>query len=102
MSEEMFLLVKKRVGIAESVKVYDEDIENYLEDCKQDMLDSGVPAEIMEKQDSRVATAAALYVKAYLGNDRTDTEKYLKLYREKVFRLTLEPEEVQCGMEVSN
>lgn len=33
-----------------------------------------------------------LYVKAYIGNDRTDTEKYLDLYQKKVFRLTLEGE----------
>ena len=99
MKEEMFSTVKKRIGIAETVKVYDEDIKSYLEDCKQDMLDSGVLEKTVEKQDARVATAATLYVKAYLGNDRTDTEKYLKLYREKVFRLTLEQEEDRCGTE---
>ena len=37
-------------------------------------------------------TAATLYVKAYIGDDRTDTEKYLDLYRKKVFRLTMEAE----------
>ena len=31
-----------------------------------------------------------LYVKAYLGNDRSDTRMYLDLYRKKVFRMTLE------------
>lgn len=98
----MVQLIKKRLGIADSVDVYDQDIMSYLEDCMQDMLDSGVPKKTVEGQDDRVVTAATLYVKAYLGNDRTDTEKYLKLYREKIFRLTLDPEEDEkCGTEVS-
>ena len=40
--------------------------------------------------DPRVLTAVTLYVKAYLGNDRSDTRMYLDLYRKKVFRMTLE------------
>lgn len=99
----MFYLIKKRLGIAENVTVYDDDIRSYLADCEQDMLDSGVPKKTVEYQDDRVVTAATLYVKANLGNDRTDTEKYMELYRQKVFRLTLEPEEDEtCGMEASH
>ena len=89
----MFYLIKKRLGIAENVTVYDDDIRSYLADCEQDMLDSGVPQKTVDYQDDRVVTAATLYVKANLGNDRADTEKYMELYRQKVFRLTLDPEE---------
>lgn len=96
----MFYLVKKRLGIADNVSVYDDDIKSYLADCKQDMLDSGVPKKTVDYQDDRVVTAATLYVKANLGNDRADTEKYMELYRQKVFRLTLDPEEDEtCGTE---
>ena len=96
----MFCLIKKRLGIADNVSVYDDDIKSYLEDCEQDMLDSGVPKKTIDYQDDRVVTAATLYVKANLGNDRTDTEKYMELYRQKVFRLTLDPEEDEiCGTE---
>lgn len=96
----MFYLVKKRLGIADNVSVYDDDIKSYLEDCEQDMLDSGVPKKTIDYQDDRVVTAATLYVKANLGNDRADTEKYMELYRRKVFRLTLDPEEDEtCGTE---
>ena len=57
------------------------------------MIASGVPQNIAKSADHQgVLTAVSLYVKAYLGNDRTDTEKYLDLYRKKVFRLTLEGE----------
>ena len=57
------------------------------------MRDSGVPQKTVEKEDERVITAVTLYVKAHLGNDRSDTEKYMKLYQRKVFRLTLDEEE---------
>ena len=80
----MLRLIKRRLGIAENVTVYDDDIKSYLADCEQDMLDSGVPKKDNESEDDRVVTAATLYVKANLGNDRSDTEKYMNLYRQKV------------------
>ena len=89
----MFYLIKKRLGIAENVTVYDDDIKSYLADCEQDMLDSGVPQKTVDYQDDRVVTAATQSLKANLGNDRADTEKYQALYRQKVFRLTLDPED---------
>ena len=88
----MFEAVKRRLGIAEAIKTYDEDIQMYLDDCKQDMIASGVPEAVVNAGKEAVLTAATLYVSAYLGNDRTDTDQYLNLYRQKVFRLTLEPE----------
>ncbi len=87
----MLELIKERCGIAASVKVYDKDIQMYIEDCRADMIASGVAKEIAESEgDAGTLLAITLYVKAYIGNDRTDTDKYLKLYREKVFRLSLE------------
>ena len=98
----MLNLIKKRIGIAEGVKAYDEDINSYLADCREDLIASGVPQKLAESKDDRVVTAATLYVKAYLGNDRTDTEEHMKLYRQKVFRLTIEPEEDEvCGTKAS-
>ena len=88
----MLEIVKNRCGIAGSVIVYDADIELYIKDCLADMAASGVPERLLVNTDDYegVVTAVSLYVKAYLGNDRTDTEKYLQLYRKKVFRLSLE------------
>lgn len=59
------------------------------------MIASGVPEQIVKRGGPEVVTAVTFYVKAYLGDDRTDTEKYLDLYRKKVFRLTLEDEHVE-------
>lgn len=95
----MFDMIKTRCGIAKTTKVYDDDIQMYINDCLLDLRDSGVPQKTVEKEDERVITAVTLYVKAHLGNDRSDTEKYMKLYQRKVFRLTLDEEETSCGME---
>ena len=91
----MLEIIKKRCGIAKEVTAYNEEIELYMEDCKLDMLASGVPESIIRKEREDVVTAVTLYVKAYIGNDRTDTDDYLKLYGKKVFRLSLEEEDVE-------
>lgn len=92
--EEKFSLIKKRCGIAGGGAAYDEDLRGYIQDSIDDMLSSGVPKTVLESEEERghegAITAIVLYAKAYLGNDRTDTEKYLDLYRKKVSRLTLE------------
>lgn len=99
----MFSLIKKRAGIASSVHVYDDDVRSYISDCEQDMLDSGVPKKTVDNQDDRVITAITLYVKARLEEDAEESEKYMKQYREKVFRLTLDEEEDEtCGTEASH
>lgn len=92
--------IKRSCGIAREIKVYDDEIEEYIEDALEDMKASGVPPNLLEDTggiNQQVLTAVKLYVKAYLGDDRSDTEKYLDLYRKKVFRLTLEGDEEECG-----
>lgn len=90
----MFQIIKERCGIPEEIDIYDPDIRLYMNDCLEDMKASGVPESLLDAEtpNPQVVTAATLYVKAYLGDDRSDTETYLKLYRQKVFRLTLEEE----------
>lgn len=95
----MFEAVKRRLGIVEAIVAYDADIQLYIGDCVQDMIASGVPETVVNAETEAVLTAVTLYVSAYLGNDRTDTEKYLDLYRKKVFRLTLEPDGGESDVE---
>ena len=85
----MLGLIKTRCGIAEQITVYEDDINAYIEDAKEDMIDSGVPASIVEAEGAAVATAVTLYVRANMADDRTDAERYMDLYRGRVFRLTL-------------
>lgn len=86
----MLDLIKKRCGIAETVTIYDDDICSYIADCKEDLSVSGVPASLIEEETDSIITAVTFYVKANLGNDRSDTTRYMDLYRKKVFRLALE------------
>lgn len=89
----MIELIKERCGIAAAITVYDDDIQSYIDDCKEDMTLAGVNEELINAEIPGVITAVTLYVKANLGNDRSDTEKYMELYHKKLFRLTMmEPE----------
>lgn len=88
----MLELIKERCGIAAAIKVYDDDIEIYIADAKEDLRLSGVESSLIEAKTAGVITAITFYVKANIGNDRSDTEKYMELYHKKVFRLTLEDE----------
>ena len=104
MAEYVTLLdcVRDRVGISEDIYDYDEDIRLYIRDALADMRDSGCLSSLIPQDedapvagmDERVLTAVSCYVMAYLGTDRSDTNRYLDLYRKKVFRLTLNEEDI--------
>lgn len=107
MAEYVTLLdcVRDRVGISEDICDYDEDIRLYIRDALADMRDSGCPSSLLPSTedaedapvavtDERVLTAVSCYVMAYLGTDRSDTNRYLDLYRKKVFRLALNEEDI--------
>ena len=87
---DLLKTIKKRCGISENVTVYDDEINSLSEAAKMDMKISGVPDGIMEKNGA--VTAISCYVRAYLGQDRENSELYIKLYRDAVFRLTLQEE----------
>lgn len=89
----MLDIVKIRCGFPPSIHEVDEDVQSYIDDAISDMLASGVSASLIASQTASVITAVSLYVKAYIGDDRTDTEKYLDMYRKKVFRLSLAGDE---------
>lgn len=85
--------IKLRCGIAKQVTVYDEEISGYIEDARADLIASGVPPDQVDAPDEQIVTAVTLYVKAHIGDDRSDTGVYMDMYRKKVFRLALVPEE---------
>lgn len=90
--------IKLRCGIPEQLTVYDEsELMPLISDAFTEMRTAGVPARLLEDKgentDPRVLTAVSLYVQAMRGSDRTDTELYIRLYRSKLHKLMLEPEE---------
>lgn len=90
---DMLSTVKERCGIPASVTAYDSEYQSLIDDCIEEMQTAGVPASLLSDTNvnPRVLTCVCLYVKAYRGDDRSDTEKYLDMYHKKVFKLSLEP-----------
>lgn len=85
--------VKVRCGIPASVIAYDSEYQSLIDDCVEEMRTAGVPASLLSSDNvnQRVLTCIVLYVKSMRGDDRSDTEKYMDMYRKKVFKLSLEP-----------
>ena len=90
---DMLSTVKERCGIPASVTVYDSEYQSLIDDCVEEMRTAGVPASLLSSDNvnQRVLTCIVLYVKSMRGDDRSDTEKYMDMYRKKVFKLSLEP-----------
>lgn len=88
-TDNLIIKIKVKCGIHSAVNAYDPEIEDYINDCIEEMKDSGVLESIIVSESEQVLTAISCYVKAFIGNDRTNTDKYLSLYRNKVFRLSL-------------
>lgn len=97
-SDALLIGVKSRCGIPESVTVYDDaELRPLIEDALEDMRTAGVPAWILEDKgvdtNPRVLTAVTHYVNANRGSDRSDTQICMRMYRNKLRKLQLEPDE---------
>ncbi len=92
MLQEYINDVKSRCGIIPEITAYDAEISGLLDDFEDVLTSSGVTETVINDESHRqqIITAATLYVKAHLGDDRSDTELYLRLCEKKIFRLTLE------------
>lgn len=93
--------IKSRCGIPTAIKVYDDEFQQLICDALEEMRTAGVPESLLVDLDAdtnpRVLTAVACYVKAYRGNDRSDTNRYISMYRNKLHKLMLEPELLEDG-----
>lgn len=93
--------VKLRCGIPASITVYDEEFRQLITSCIDDMVTAGVPAFVIPSAytdaesdaTQRAITAITLYVQAYRDSDRADTTLYIRLYRNILHKLMLEPTE---------
>lgn len=100
----MLVEIKKRCGYAPNVTVYDEEILGLINSAIADLSAAGVIKEVLQSGIKQVLNAITCYVKAYRGNDRTDTEKYLKMYsdlRLYLELLTAEDIPILQGLEVT-
>ncbi len=65
--------------------LFDDEIKSLIEACILDCKETGINEEIFKPNEEGKYNNLALncvtnYVKAYRGNDRSDTDKYLKMY----------------------
>ena len=85
--------IKMRAGYESDVTAFDAEIKDIMESAVMDMLTAGVPEDqfvTTQDIDKRILNAIALYVQAYIEQDRSDTNRYLNLYKRSVFKLSLE------------
>lgn len=84
--------IKERAGYEAEINAFDREIRDLAESAVMDMLTAGVPADLFATKnvDKRIINAIALYVQAYIEQDRADTNRYTALYKRIVFKLSLE------------
>ena len=90
--EDLLTSIKKRCYI--SATIFDEEISSLIQSCILDCIESGVNKKAFEKDeqgkfDNLILNCITNYVKAHRGNDRTDTEQYMKMYLSIRNKLTL-------------
>lgn len=79
----MLDLIKSRCYIISSI--YDEEIKSLISAGILDCVTAGIREDVFDEKkdnsyDSLALNCITNYVKAYRGNDRVDTDKYIKMY----------------------
>lgn len=82
--------VRARMGIV--VTAHDAEISSLIGSAVLDMIRAGVPESVftVEDLDPLVLLAVVYYVRSYFGDDRTDTDKNMGLYRRIQWKLQTE------------
>jgi len=86
-------IIKKRCYIM--TNVFDDEIESLISAGIIDCIQSGIRKSKFEKDsegnyDPQVINCITAFVKANRGNDRSDTEIYMKMYKSYRDKMTLE------------
>lgn len=95
----MLEIIKKRCYIY--TEVFDEEIKSLISAGITDCIQSGINADKFkplekkeendaDKYDDQVINCITAFVKANRGNDRSDTEVYMKMYESYRDKMTLE------------
>lgn len=89
----MLDIIKKRCYIM--TDIFDDEIESLISagiiDCVQSGVDkSKFDEDLYGKYDDQVINCITAFVKANRGNDRSDTDIYMKMYESYRNKMTLE------------
>ena len=90
--EKLLELIKKRCYITASI--FDEEILSLINACILDCIETGIDENIFNQNedgnyDDLVLNCITNYVKAHRGNDRRDTNQYIKIYESIRNKLSL-------------
>lgn len=88
---EILNKIKKRLGLPESVNVYDEEFMDLIEGAIFDMRESGVPDVLLDAPtpNPQVINCIAFFVKMERAETEKESKRYEKLYEKYVFRLAM-------------
>lgn len=92
--KEILKKVKKSAGIPETVTVYDERIDDLVQDAMIEMRTGGVSQAVMDEASPAVIEVISIYVKAGLradAGDITNAKWAQKRFEDRVFALSLTP-----------
>lgn len=92
--EKILKKVKKSAGIPETVTVYDERIDDLVQDAIIEMRTGGVSQAVMDEASPAVIEVISIYVKSGLradAGDITNAKWALTRFKDRVFALSLTP-----------
>jgi hypothetical protein len=86
-------IIKNRCYIVSSI--YDDEIKSLISAAIIDCIESGIDNSVFKpsadgKYDDQVINCITAFVKANRGNDRTDTEVYMRMYTTYRDKMSLE------------
>ena len=91
---DLVTIIKKRCYIMTTV--FDDEIKSLISAGITDCIQSGISSDAFKKDvesdkyDDQVINCITAFVKANRGNDRSDTEVYMKMYESYRDKMTLE------------
>lgn len=96
----MLEIIKGRCYIATSI--YDDEIQSLINACILDCVRCGIKESVFNidskgKYNNLALNCVTNYVKAYRGNDRSQTEEYLKMYTNIRDEISLHKEYMESG-----
>ena len=96
----MLQIIKQRCYIV--TDVFDEELKSLISAGKIDCIQSGISEKVFEQDengnyDAQVLNCITAFVKAHRGNDRTDTEVYMKMYESIRNKMTQESDYADKG-----
>lgn len=74
------MLEKIKLSLRINNAAYNNEIQDLIDACKQDLKISGIKPSLIQDNDPLIIRAITVYVKAHFGYDNADADKFEKSY----------------------